>query len=109
MPRANDLRGIELRGRELRYNGEGERMERSESAGSGGMVVGRRLIEFGDYPEPVDYELARERVVRSWGERAREVAERKERMAAGASAGNAGVDPRTEEGVGLGIGINIGK
>lgn len=33
-------------------------------AASGGMVVGRRVIEFGDFPEPVDYDLARERAER---------------------------------------------
>ena len=36
------------------------------------------MIEFGDYPEPVDYLLARERVLRSWGERERVVRERRE-------------------------------
>ena len=38
---------------------------------SGGMRVGRRVIEFGDFPEPVDADLARERVERSWEERER--------------------------------------
>jgi hypothetical protein len=31
---------------------------------SGGMRVGRRVIEFGDFPEPVDFDLARERAER---------------------------------------------
>jgi hypothetical protein len=39
---------------------------------SGGMRVGRRLIEFGDFPEPVDFDLARERAERVWLERERE-------------------------------------
>lgn len=39
---------------------------------SGGMRVGRRLIEFGDFPEPVDFELARERAEMVWLERERE-------------------------------------
>ena len=39
---------------------------------SGGVRVGRRLIEFGDFGEPVDYDLARERVDRAWLERERE-------------------------------------
>jgi hypothetical protein len=39
---------------------------------SGGMRVGRRLIEFGDFPEPVDFDLARERADRGWLERERE-------------------------------------
>ena len=30
------------------------------------------MIEFGDFPEPVDYDLARERAERSWLERGRE-------------------------------------
>ena len=47
-------------------------VERRRS-GSGGVKIGRRVIEFGDFPEPVDFEAARERVVRSWGEREKEV------------------------------------
>ena len=39
---------------------------------SGGLRVGRRLIEFGDFPEPVDFDLARERADRNWLERERE-------------------------------------
>lgn len=39
---------------------------------SGGLRVGRRLIEFGDFPEPVDFDLARERADRGWLERERE-------------------------------------
>ncbi|KAK0101665.1 hypothetical protein ONS95_006823 [Cadophora gregata] len=79
----------------------GERMDRhSSGSGSGsggvryttsngrGMGVERgmgiergmeRMIAFGDYPEPVDYVLARERVLRSWGERERRVREARER------------------------------
>lgn len=85
-------------------------MERSESAGSGGVVVNRRLIEFGDYPEPVDYELARERVLRSWREREREAAERRKQGAGSRSAELMAVDStKTGEGVGLGIGLDTGK
>jgi hypothetical protein len=39
---------------------------------SGGMKIGRRVIEFGDFPEPVDADLARERVERIWEERGRD-------------------------------------
>lgn len=49
---------------------------------SGGIRVGRRLIEFGDFPEPVDFDLARERAERVWLEResAREESFRDERV-----------------------------
>lgn len=43
----------------------------SNGSASGGVKVRGRVIEFGDYPEPVDLETARERVVRSWRERER--------------------------------------
>ena len=39
---------------------------------SGGLRVGRRLIEFGDFPEPVDFDVARERADQAWLERERE-------------------------------------
>jgi hypothetical protein len=35
-------------------------------------MVGRRLIEFGDFGEPVDFDLARERADRTWMDRERE-------------------------------------
>jgi len=81
------------RGREL----EGEGMERR---GSGGVRInGGRVIEFGDFPERVRVEEARERVLRSWGEREREVERRKREMERGAvQRGGERV-----EGVGLGI------
>ncbi|PVH71185.1 hypothetical protein DL98DRAFT_540272 [Cadophora sp. DSE1049] len=62
----------------------------------GGRIGGGRgrMIEFGDYPEPVDYVLARERVLRSWGERERAVRERRE-------MGNRGEDGRGEVGLGI--------
>jgi hypothetical protein len=93
-------------------------MERSESVGmersqSGGIRVGggRRFIEFGDYPEPVDYELARERVLRSWGEREREVAERRRIVAAQAAARRRDQEGgrQSDELVGLGLGVEMGK
>lgn len=85
-------------------SGSGTGMERSSS---GGVRVGRKFIEFGDYPELVDYELARERVVRSRGERERE-AER--RRAASAAVGDQ--VPRTEDSgeiFGLGLGIDMSR
>lgn len=84
-------------------------MERSESAGSGGVVVGRRLIEFGDYPELVDCELARERVLRSWGEREREAIERRKQRGSGQARLSTIVSSGAEENIGLGIELNIGK
>ena len=48
-----------------------------ERSGSGGVRVGRRVIEFGDFPEGVEVEAARERVVRSWGERERDAVRRR--------------------------------
>jgi hypothetical protein len=67
-----------------------------ERSGSGGVrIAGGRVIEFGDFPEGVRVDEARERamLLRSWGEREREVERRKrvEREAKG-------------RGVGLGIG-----
>ncbi|TAQ89882.1 hypothetical protein B7494_g1819 [Chlorociboria aeruginascens] len=38
---------------------------------SGGLKVGKRLIEFGDIGDPIDYEIARERTERLWLERER--------------------------------------
>jgi hypothetical protein len=61
-----------------------------ERSGSGGVRVGRRVIEFGDFPEAVEVEAARERVVRSWGEMGR----RRN------GNGNEGV-------VGLGLGLDL--
>lgn len=53
--------------------GSGSGMERGgggSGSGSGGMHVGHgRVIEFGDFPEKVDIEGARERVERTWVER----------------------------------------
>jgi hypothetical protein len=83
------------RGRDvLRDDREGERMERS---GSGGVKVGGKVIEFGDFPEGVLVEEARERarVLRGWGEREREVERRRRELGKG---------KKVEEGVGLGIG-----
>lgn len=77
-------------------------MERNGSSGSGGVVMGGTLIEFGDYPQPVDYVLARERVLKSWSERERE-AERMKREVRGAS------NDRGEALVGLGLGVELGK
>ena len=56
-------------------------MERFERRGSGGVKVGGRVIEFGDFPEGVRVDEARERalLLRSWGERESEV-ERRKRM-----------------------------
>jgi hypothetical protein len=54
----------------------GGEMERTGS-GSGGVRIGRRVIEFGDFPEGVEVEAARERVVRSWGERERDAVRRR--------------------------------
>jgi len=71
-----------------------------ERRGSGGVRInGGRVIEFGDFPERVRVEEARERVLRSWGEREREVERRKREMERGAvQRGGERV-----EGVGLGI------
>ena len=64
-----------------------------ERSGSGGVrIPGGGIIEFGDYPEGVRVEEARERVLRSWS--AREKAERERRGE---------VKMKGEEGVGLGI------
>ena len=62
-------------------DGRERRMERFERRGSGGVKVGERVIEFGDFPEGVRVDEARERalLLRSWGEREREV-ERRKRM-----------------------------
>jgi hypothetical protein len=80
---------------------EGEKMERSGS-GSGGMRVnGGRVIEFGDFPERVRVDEARERafLLRSWREREREVEARKRLNSEGK-----GRAVEREDGVGLGIG-----
>lgn len=94
------------------YPGDGERMERSESvgSGSGGFKVGsgRKVIEFGDYPEPVDYELARERVLKSWSEREREVAERRRRLDMRNRPVSSGKDEEEEEEERVGLGIGLG-
>jgi hypothetical protein len=70
---------------------EGEKMERSGSGSgsrSGGVRINDgRVIEFGDFPEGVRVDEARERVLRSWSER-----EKVERE-------------RRGEGMGLGLGI----
>ena len=73
---------------------DGKRRE----SGSAGVRVGGRVIEFGDFPEGVRVDEARERamLLRSWGEREREAEAR--RRGGGRAKG------RTEEGVGLGIG-----
>ena len=73
---------------------EGERMERS---GSGGVKVGGRVIEFGDFPEGVKVEEARERakVLRGWGDREREAEMRRREKR---------VERERDEAVGLGIG-----
>jgi len=64
-----------------------------ERSGSGGVrMAGGRVIEFGDFPEGVRVEEARERVLRSWSERDRMERERRR-----------GEWSRREEGVGLGI------
>lgn len=77
----------------------------SSGSGSGGVNVGDgRMIAFGDYSEPVDYVLARERVVRSWGER-----ERVERLRREVRwDGGEGIEGREGREVGLGIGIEGG-
>ncbi len=61
--------------------GGGETMQRggSNGSGSGGVRVGGKMIEFGDYPEPVDLQLARERVL-NWGERERKAKMEREGM-----------------------------
>jgi hypothetical protein len=77
-------------------------MERSGS-GSGGMRVnGGRIIEFGDFPEGVRVDEARERalLLRSWGEREREVEARRRLSSRGKGKEPTGED----EAVGLGIG-----
>jgi len=84
-----------------------------EGSQSGGIRIGGggRFIEFGDYPEPVNYELARERVLRSWREREREVAERR-RMVAPQAAERRRIQERGAQGdelVGLGLGVEMGK
>lgn len=82
--------------------GDAERMERSGS-GSGGMRVnGGRIIEFGDFPEGVRVDEARERalLLRSWGEREREVEARRRLSSRRKGKKPAGED----EAVGLGIG-----
>ena len=68
-----------------------------ERSGSGGVKVGGKVIEFGDFPEGVLVEEARERarVLRGWGEREREVERRRRELGKG---------KKVEEGVGLGIG-----
>lgn len=72
--------------------GSGIGTERGGS-GSGGVHVGHgRVIEFGDFPEKVDVEGARERVERTW-------VERRESGLRERNEGNKG------KGVGLGIGI----
>ncbi|KAH7395584.1 hypothetical protein BKA64DRAFT_643405 [Cadophora sp. MPI-SDFR-AT-0126] len=82
-----------------------------KGSGGGGGKGRSRMIEFGDYPEPVDYVLARERVLRSWGERERGVRERRERV-----RGEKGVGREERSGVGLGIrgegevdGVDVGR
>ena len=59
------------------------------------------MIEFGDYPEPVDYVLARERVLRSWGERERVVRERREK-----SQSQSQSQAKSGRGGGVGLGIS---
>jgi hypothetical protein len=58
-------------------------MERSTSGGV--KLPGGRVIEFGDYPEAVKIDEARERVVRKWAERGKEAAERRKRKEEGNS------------------------
>lgn len=79
----------------------GRSPERMERSGSGGVKVGAgRVIEFGDFPEGVRVEEARERalMLRSWAERERE-AEARRRVGRGGNNRE-----REEEAVGLGIG-----
>lgn len=53
----------------------GEEMGRS---GSGGVKVGGKMIEFGDFPEKVDADAARQRVLKSWSEKEKKERERRE-------------------------------
>lgn len=47
-------------------------------SGSGGMKVGGKMIEFGDFPEKVDADAARQRVLKSWSEKEKKERERRE-------------------------------
>ncbi|RDW84939.1 hypothetical protein BP6252_02529 [Coleophoma cylindrospora] len=51
---------------EMNQSEGGEDMSRS---GSGGLRVGNRVIEFGDFPDAIDLALARERVRETWAAR----------------------------------------
>lgn len=52
-------------------------MERTASGGV--KLPSGRIIEFGDYPEAIRVDEARERVLRSWAKMGREAAERKKK------------------------------
>jgi hypothetical protein len=68
-----------------------------ERSGSGGVKVGDRVIEFGDFPEGVKIEEARERakVLRGGGDREREAEMRRREKR---------VERERDQAVGLGIG-----
>lgn len=80
--------------------GAGEEMTRSSS---GGVKIGKQIIEFGDFPEKIDVDVVRERAWRRLLEKEREERVRiEDRARARALAGH------DEEGGGNGMGSGLG-
>lgn len=79
-------------------------------SGSGGVRLpgGNKIIEFGDFPEKVDADAARERVLRSWREkekreREREIRERERDLVVKSPDVMEGSD------LGVGLGVDLGR